>query len=61
MRIPEDIVQQPNVKQADSEYSAIVETVKCKRGVNLLNDDDLTLLALDEISHTFTRDERNYS
>jgi len=44
----------------DQSYSSYIETVKKRIGMERLTDDDLIALAFDEISHTFTREEKNY-
>jgi len=57
---------QQNDKKMSSEdrdpvYSAFITKIKNQCGVSLLSDEELVALAFDEISRTFTRDERNYS
>ena len=45
----------------NAEYTTFIDAVKARVGVGILSDKELIALAFDDISHTFTRDERNYS
>jgi hypothetical protein len=44
----------------DTEFLKAVDTVTRKMGKKLLTDDDLILLACEEISRTVTHEEKNY-
>lgn len=44
----------------DPEYLEIIANINSKCGVVPLTNDELMMLALNEISHTYTREERNY-
>lgn len=48
-----------NSDAADT-LSVYAASVKEKAGLTLLTDEEMLVLALNEIAHTFTRDERNY-
>ncbi|NLG18699.1 MAG: hypothetical protein GX556_15325 [Fibrobacter sp.] len=43
------------------DFIRVVEAVRKKEGNQLLTDDDLIILAAEEISRTFTHEEKNYS
>ncbi len=45
----------------DEAYNAYMNVIRNKIGKKLLSDDELIALAFDEISKTFTREERNYN
>jgi hypothetical protein len=42
-------------------YSTFIDAIKSRIGSKILCDEELIALAFDDISHTFTRDERNYN
>ncbi len=50
-----------NSESRSDDFNKVVEEVRKKEGHQLLNDDDLIILAAEEISRTFTHEEKNYS
>jgi hypothetical protein len=45
----------------DVAYCTFIDSIKSRIGLKILSDDELIALAFDDISHTFTQDERNYN
>jgi hypothetical protein len=45
----------------DAAYCTFIDSIKSRIGLKVLSDEELIALAFDDISHTFTRDERNYN
>jgi hypothetical protein len=45
----------------NAEYSTFIDEIRARIGTGILSDNELIALAFDDISHTFTRDERNYN
>lgn len=45
----------------DAAYCTFIDSIKSSVGLKNLSDEELIALAFDEISHTFTRDERDYN
>lgn len=50
-----------NLGSRDAAYCTFIDSIKSRIGLKILSDEELIALAFDDISHTFTRDERNYS
>jgi hypothetical protein len=42
------------------DFLRTIETIEKKIGITLLSDNDLLVLACNEISKTYTRDEKDY-
>lgn len=49
------------INNRDEAYNSFMNVIRNHIGTKLLTDDELMALAFDEISKTFTREERNYN
>jgi hypothetical protein len=49
-----------NANDSAQEFARYIEEIQKKTGTELLSDDDLLVLAAEQISRTFTYEERGY-
>lgn len=50
-----------NGNDTDNDFKLNIENIRAKEGRMLLSDSDLIALAADEISRTYTYEEKQYS
>jgi len=49
-----------NIEGRKLSFEEYIAVIKTKIGVKMLTDAEIEVLLLNEIAHTYTRDERNY-